>query len=47
VGAIFGSGVHSVAANGVIGDPAQASPDHGARYWEKVTAITLEAVGRP
>ncbi|HZU61498.1 MAG TPA: creatininase family protein [Solirubrobacteraceae bacterium] len=46
-GAIFGSGVHSVAPNGVIGDPAKASPEHGARYWEKVTAITLEVIGRP
>ncbi len=45
VGAIFGSGVDAVAANGVIGDPAQASPEHGARYWDKVAEITLEAVG--
>jgi creatinine amidohydrolase len=44
VGAIFGSGVHSVAANGVIGDPAQASVEHGDRYWEEVVQITLEAI---
>ena len=45
VGTMFGTGVHTVAANGVIGDPAKASADHGARYWEKVTAITLAEVG--
>ena len=44
VSAIFGAGVHSVAANGVIGDPAQASAEHGARYWETVETITLTAV---
>jgi creatinine amidohydrolase len=44
IGAIFGAGVHSVAANGVIGDPAQASAEHGARYWEAVETITLTAV---
>jgi creatinine amidohydrolase len=44
IGAIFGAGVHSVTANGVIGDPAQASAEHGARYWETVEAITLTAV---
>jgi creatinine amidohydrolase len=45
VGAIFGQGVHSVAPNGVIGDPAQASAEHGDRYWKVVTALALEAVG--
>jgi creatinine amidohydrolase len=44
VGAIFGSGVHALTANGVIGDPAQASEDHGARYWAKVEAITLQTI---
>ena len=44
VGAIFGSGVHSIATNGVIGDPAQASHAHGKRYWDEVTTITLAAV---
>lgn len=47
VGAIFGSGVHAVAANGVIGDPALASAEHGARYWEKVTSIAVSAVDEP
>jgi creatinine amidohydrolase len=46
VGAIFGEGVHSVAPNGVIGDPTQASAEHGDRYWDVVTALALETVGR-
>jgi creatinine amidohydrolase/Fe(II)-dependent formamide hydrolase-like protein len=37
--------VHSVAENGVIGDPARASAEHGARYWEQAPAITLDAIG--
>jgi creatinine amidohydrolase len=45
VGAIFSEGVHAVSENGVIGDPAQASAAHGERYWDKVVAITLDAVG--
>jgi creatinine amidohydrolase len=44
VGAIFGRGVHSVAANGVIGDPAQASAEHGQRYWDAVAKIAVEAI---
>jgi creatinine amidohydrolase len=44
-GAIFAEGVHTVAENGVIGDPARASAEHGARYWEEVLRITLDAVG--
>jgi creatinine amidohydrolase len=45
--AIFGAGVHSVAANGVIGDPARASAEHGVRYWDAVAAIAIEAVAEP
>jgi creatinine amidohydrolase len=44
VGAIFGSGVHSVTANGVIGDPARAGAEHGERYWTEVEAITLRSI---
>ena len=47
IGAIFGAGVHSVAANGVTGDPAQASAEHGARYWETVESIALTAIDSP
>lgn len=45
IGAMFGAGVHAVAENGVIGDPARSSADHGSRYWEKVTEVTLAALG--
>jgi creatinine amidohydrolase len=45
IGAIFGEGVHSVAANGVIGDPRRASAEHGARYWEEALGVTLREVG--
>jgi creatinine amidohydrolase len=47
IGAIFGGGVHTVAENGVIGDPAQASAEHGLRYWDEVVSITLAAIGEP
>jgi creatinine amidohydrolase len=44
VGAIFGGGVHTVASNGVIGDPGRASAEHGVRYWDEVLRVTLAAV---
>ncbi len=44
IAAIFGSGVHTIAPNGVIGDPRQASAEHGSRYWDEVLAITLAAI---
>jgi creatinine amidohydrolase len=44
IGAIFGAGVHTVAQNGVIGDPTRASAEHGARYWDKVLEVTLAAI---
>jgi creatinine amidohydrolase len=45
LGAVFGSGVHSIASNGVIGDPAGASPSHGQRYWDLVVDIVMDAIG--
>ncbi|MGN6722871.1 MAG: creatininase family protein [Marmoricola sp.] len=44
LGAVFGQGVHSIASNGVIGDPAQASPTHGERYWERVLEIVMNGI---
>jgi creatinine amidohydrolase/Fe(II)-dependent formamide hydrolase-like protein len=44
IGAIFGAGVHTLAENGVIGDPARSSAEHGRRYWQEVLQITLEQV---
>jgi len=45
IGGAFASGVDSLSANGVIGDPAQARPEHGARYWDEIEKIALDAVG--
>jgi len=44
VGAMFGGGVHTVASNGVIGDPGRASAEHGVRYWDEVLRVTLAAI---
>jgi creatinine amidohydrolase/Fe(II)-dependent formamide hydrolase-like protein len=45
IGALFSQGVDSLAPNGVIGDPAQASAKHGEAYWQMVTQMALEAIG--
>jgi creatinine amidohydrolase len=45
IGSLFARGVHAVAANGVIGDPARASAEHGVRYWDEVVTIVAAAVG--
>lgn len=44
---IFSDGVHAVSDNGVIGDPAQSSPEHGRRYWERALTDSLAAIGHP
>jgi creatinine amidohydrolase len=45
IGALFAGGVESVAQNGVIGDPQQASAEHGERYWAAVVDLVLERLG--
>jgi creatinine amidohydrolase len=45
VATLFTAGVDSLAPNGVIGDPAAASAEHGERYWREVLAIALAEVG--
>ena len=47
LGAIFESGVHALAPNGVIGDPTRASAEHGARYWDTIMAVTIDAISQP
>jgi creatinine amidohydrolase/Fe(II)-dependent formamide hydrolase-like protein len=37
--------VHTVADNGVIGDPARASAAHGERYWQEALAVVLAELG--
>jgi len=45
LGAVFTEGVHTLAPNGVLGDPSRASPEHGQRYWDKVLAVALAEIG--
>jgi creatinine amidohydrolase len=40
IGKIFTGGVDALSTNGVIGDPAQASAEHGTRYWDELDLIT-------
>jgi creatinine amidohydrolase len=47
VGSLFTAGVDAISANGVIGDPAGASAEHGGRYWEKALEVTIAAIGEP
>lgn len=42
LGAIFDSGVDTIAPNGVIGDPARATAEHGDRYWAAAVDLVLE-----
>ena len=42
---VFTEGVHRLAPNGVLGDPSQASPEHGQRYWDKVLSVALAEIG--
>jgi len=44
VGSIFGSGVHALSPNGVIGDPTRASAEHGTRYWEAAVSAAMGAI---
>jgi creatinine amidohydrolase len=45
IGAIFDKGVETISPNGVLGDPASASPEHGRRYWDKALEIVLAQLG--
>ena len=46
VGNLFrGGGVAELAENGVLGDPAQASAEHGRRYWDRAVELALESLG--
>jgi creatinine amidohydrolase len=44
LGALFVDGVHAIAENGVIGDPSEASVEHGSRYWERAIDIVMSQV---
>jgi creatinine amidohydrolase len=44
IASLFTSGVRSVSENGVIGDPARSSAEHGERYWETVLTVALAEI---
>ena len=44
VASMFSGGVASISTNGAIGDPTQASPEHGDRYWSAIEEIVVEQV---
>jgi creatinine amidohydrolase/Fe(II)-dependent formamide hydrolase-like protein len=39
-----GRNVAELSDNGIIGDPAQASAEHGRLYWDRVVELVLEAL---
>ena len=45
IAAMFEGGVSSIAANGVVGDPARASAEHGELYWQEALAIVGARLG--
>jgi creatinine amidohydrolase len=47
IASLFTDGVRSISENGVIGDPARASAEHGARYWDTVLAVALTEIEEP
>jgi creatinine amidohydrolase len=44
IAGLFEGGVDSLSEVGAIGDPAQASAEHGRRYWEAVLDLAVELV---
>ncbi len=44
IAGLFEGGVDSLSKVGAIGDPAQASAEHGRRYWEAVLDLAVELV---
>lgn len=44
VASLFESGVDSLSKVGAIGDPRQASAEHGRRYWDAVLDLAVELV---
>jgi creatinine amidohydrolase/Fe(II)-dependent formamide hydrolase-like protein len=44
IAGLFEGGVDSLSEVGAIGDPAQASAEHGHRYWEAVLDLAVDLV---
>jgi creatinine amidohydrolase len=43
LGTVF-EGVHALSANGILGDPARASAEHGRRYVERAVELVLDQI---
>jgi creatinine amidohydrolase len=43
---MFAEGVKAVSENGAFGDPARASAEHGARYWQAALDLALAQLER-
>jgi creatinine amidohydrolase len=41
---MFAGGVRSISENGVVGDPTDASIEHGRRYWQAAVQMVLEQI---
>jgi creatinine amidohydrolase len=44
IGSLFSAGVDSISENGAIGDPTNASAEHGERYWNLVLDLAAGIV---
>ncbi len=44
IASLFSAGVDSISDNGAIGDPTQASAEHGRRYWTAALELAAEVV---
>jgi creatinine amidohydrolase len=42
LGVMLAEGIKAISENGAFGDPARASAEHGARYWEIAVGLALE-----
>jgi len=45
IAAMFEGGVSSISANGIVGDPARASAEHGELYWREALSIVSAQIG--
>ena len=41
---LFAAGVKSISDNGALGDPTQATAEHGERYWAAAVDLVVDAI---
>jgi creatinine amidohydrolase/Fe(II)-dependent formamide hydrolase-like protein len=46
IGRMFEGGVEAISDNGAVGDPTDASAEHGRRYWEAAVELALAEIER-